>query len=89
MNLKTLFFTLLIFSFSYTEEMTEFSEENQPTVTVHAEDTYLPTILSILAKQSGFNIVTGPNVETQEKLTIHLDDVPISQALNLTSTKAR
>ena len=83
MNLKTLFFTLLIFSFSFAEGKTEFSEDNQPTVTVHAEDTYLPTILSILAKQSGFNIVTGPNVETQEKLTIHLDDVPISQALNL------
>ena len=82
MNLKNLFFTILILNVSFTEELSELLE-NQPTVTVHAEDTYLPTILSMLAKQSGFNIVTGPNVQTQEKLTIHLDDVPISQALNL------
>ena len=53
------------------------------TVTIHAEDTHLPTILSMLAKQSGYNIVTGPNVQTQEKLTIHLDEVPIAQAINL------
>ena len=62
---------------------TNTNSSNQPSVSVHAEDTHLPTILSMLAKQSGYNIVTGPNVQTQEKLTIHLDDVPISQALNL------
>ena len=56
---------------------------NEPMVSIHAEDTHLPTILSILAKQSNYNIVTGPNVDTQEKLTIHLDEVPISQAINL------
>ena len=82
MNLKNLFFTILILNFSFTEELSELLE-NQPTVTVHAEDTYLPTILSMLAQQSGFNIVTGPNVQTQEKLTIHLDEVPTSQAINL------
>ena len=52
-------------------------------VTVHAEDGYLPSILSILAKESGYNIVTDPNVNRQEQLTIHLDDVPIQQAINL------
>ena len=52
-------------------------------VTVHAEDAYLPSILSILAKESGYNIVTDPNVNRQEQLTIHLDDVPIQQAINL------
>ena len=31
-------------------------------VTVHAEDAYLPSILSILARESGYNIVTDPNV---------------------------
>jgi type IV pilus assembly protein PilQ len=56
---------------------------DEPIVSIHAEDTHLPTILSILAKQSDYNIVTGPNVDTQEKLTIHLDEVPISQAINL------
>jgi len=55
----------------------------EPTVSIHAVDSNLPSILSTLAKQSGYNIVTGPNVENQEKLTIHLDDVPISQAINL------
>ena len=54
-----------------------------PNVTIHAEDTHLPSILAILADESGFNIVTGPNVEGQNKLTIHLDEVPIDQALNL------
>ena len=31
-------------------------------VTVHAEDAHLPSILAILAKESGYNIVTDPNV---------------------------
>ena len=52
-------------------------------VTVHAEDAHLPSILAILAKESGFNIVTDPNVNRQEKISIHLDDVPIDQAINL------
>ena len=52
-------------------------------VTIHAEDAYLPSILSILARESGYNIVTDPNVNRQEQLTIHLDDVPIQQAINL------
>ena len=60
--------------------------KNEPKISIHAEDTHLPTILSMLAKQSSYNIVTGPNVQTQEKLTIHLDDVPISQAINLIIT---
>ena len=71
---------ILSINLVFTEQM---ADTNQPKVSIHAEDTYLPTILSRLAKQSGYNIVTGPNVQTQEKLTIHLDNVPISQALNL------
>ena len=35
-------------------------------VTVHAEDAHLPSILAILAKESGYNIVTDPNVNRQE-----------------------
>ena len=58
-------------------------EESAPLVSIHAEDTHLPTILAILASESGYNIVTGPNVQAQNKLTIHLDDVPIDQAINL------
>merc|ERR1711939_591466 len=71
---------MLSINLVFTEQM---ADANQPKVSIHAEDTYLPTILSRLAKQSGYNIVTGPNVQSQEKLTIHLDNVPISQALNL------
>jgi len=59
------------------------NESKYPKVSIHAQDTHLPSILAILAEESGYNIVTGPNVENQNKLTIHLDDVPIDQALNL------
>jgi len=59
-------------------------EYNNPTlITIHAEDAYLPSILSILADESGYNIVTGANVNKQDQISIHLDDVPIEQAINL------
>ncbi len=59
-------------------------EKDQPTlVSVHAEDAFLPGILSILAKESGYNIVTDPNVNQKDKISMHLDDVPIEQAINL------
>lgn len=52
-------------------------------VTIHAEDAYLPGILIVLAKESGYNIVTDPSVNTQDKISIHLDEVPIEEAINL------
>ncbi|HIN97455.1 MAG TPA: hypothetical protein EYN02_06610, partial [Candidatus Marinimicrobia bacterium] len=52
-------------------------------VTIHAEDAYLPGILTVLAKESGYNIVTDPSVNTQDKISIHLDEVPIEEAINL------
>ena len=52
-------------------------------VTIHAEDAYLPGILVVLAKESGYNIVTDPSVNTQDKISIHLDEVPIEEAINL------
>tara|TARA_B100001175_G_scaffold36015_1_gene26247 strand:+ start:141 stop:1550 length:1410 start_codon:yes stop_codon:yes gene_type:complete len=58
-------------------------EDDRPLVSIHAEDTHLPSILAILAEESGYNIVTGPNVQSKNKLTIHLDEVPIDQAINL------
>ncbi len=59
-------------------------EKVNPTlVTIHAEDAYLPSILSILAEESGYNIVTDPNVNQQDQISIHLDEVPIEQAINL------
>ena len=59
------------------------NKEELNLVTVHAEDAHLPSILAILAKESGYNIVTDPNVNRQENISIHLDDVPSEQASNL------
>ena len=59
------------------------NEEGKTLITVHAEDAFLPSILAILAKESGYNIVTDPNVNKQDKVSIHLDEVPIEQAINL------
>ncbi len=53
------------------------------TVTLDADDAFLPSILSILAEKSGFNIVTGPGVNTKERISVHLKDTPISEAINL------
>ena len=59
------------------------SQDDESMVTIHAVDTNLPDLLAILEEESGFNIVTGPNVNASELLTIHLDNVPIDQAINL------
>lgn len=53
------------------------------TVTIDADDASLPTVLSILAAESGYNIVTGPGVNQQERISIHLKDTPIEEAMNL------
>jgi type IV pilus assembly protein PilQ len=51
-------------------------------VSLDAEDAYVPSVLKILAEKGGLNIVTGPGVTTG-RLSIHLKDVPIDQAVNL------
>ena len=58
-------------------------EEKQPTISINAVESSLPSILSILADESGYNIVTGPNVNSSEKITIHLEEVPIDQAIDM------
>ena len=78
--------TLTFFSVLGGEETdtTLTKEGGQPfLVTIHAEDAYLPGILVVLAKESGYNIVTDPSVNTQDKISIHLDEVPIEEAINL------
>ena len=57
--------------------------QEEALITLHAEDAFLPGILAILARESGYNIVTDPNVNKQDKISIHLDQVPIEQAINL------
>ena len=70
--------------FSQGTETVAAQEYDNPTlITIHAEDAYLPSILSILADESGYNIVTGANVNKQDQISIHLDKVPIEQAINL------
>jgi len=59
------------------------SDESLPKINIHAVDTYLPALLQMLAEQSGYNIVTGPNVNEKDKLTIHIENVPIDQAINM------
>jgi type IV pilus assembly protein PilQ len=51
-------------------------------ITLDAEDAYIPSVLKILAEKGDLNIVTGPGVTTG-RLSIHMKDVPIDQAVNL------
>ncbi len=53
------------------------------TITLDADDAFLPSVLSILAEKSGFNIVTGPGVNRQERISVHLNNTPIEEAINL------
>jgi type II secretory pathway component GspD/PulD (secretin) len=60
-----------------------YSTSLQKLVTIDAEDAFLPSILAILASESGYNIVTGPGVNKEERITVHLKNTPIEQAMNL------
>jgi len=51
-------------------------------ISLDADDAYLPAVLKLLAEKGDLNIVTGPGV-TNGKVTIHLKDVPVEQAVNL------
>jgi type IV pilus secretin PilQ/predicted competence protein len=52
------------------------------TISLDAEDANLPSVLKILAEKGDLNIVTGPGV-AGGRLSIHMKDVPIDQAVNL------
>ncbi|MBH10090.1 MAG: hypothetical protein CMG74_07035 [Candidatus Marinimicrobia bacterium] len=81
---KCKFFILLLLCSPLISQMGANKEDSDEVlITLHAEDAFLPGILSILAKESGYNIVTDPNVNQQDKISIHLDNVPIEQAINL------
>ena len=80
--------TVLLFLFSVLggqeSDSASVKDDSQPhLITIHAEDAYLPSILAILAKESGYNIVTDPMVHAQDKISIHLDGVPVEEAINL------
>ncbi len=65
------------------KSITETAPGLRTVVSIDAEDAYLPSVLSILAAKSGFNIVTGPGVSKEERISIHLKDTPIEEAMNL------
>jgi type IV pilus secretin PilQ/predicted competence protein len=58
------------------------ADADDPLVTLDAEDAYLPSVLKILAEKGNLNIITGPGV-TGGRISIHMKDVPIEQAVNL------
>lgn len=51
-------------------------------VSIHANQTPLVDVLSILSDKSGLNMVTSAEVEDR-KISIHLKDTPVEEALNL------
>ena len=59
------------------------ASDDMGSITIKAVDSSLSGILSILADESGYNIVTGPNVNSTEKITINLENVPIDQAIDM------
>jgi type IV pilus secretin PilQ/predicted competence protein len=51
-------------------------------ISLNAQDSDLPQVLSILAERGGLNLITGPGV-TSEKVSVRMKDVPVDQAVNL------
>lgn len=57
-------------------------------VSIDAQDANLADILAILARQSGYNIVTGSELSAEEekdfdRISLHIKDTPIQEALDL------
>ena len=83
-NFKLKLFSLLIpclFIFTNLFAIQEYDDMGE--ITIKAVDSSLSGILSILADESGYNIVTGPTVNSTEKITINLVDTPIDQAIDM------
>ena len=51
-------------------------------ITLDAEDAYLPSVLKILGEKGDLNVISGPGV-TGARLSIHMRDVPVEQAVDL------
>ncbi|NQV50064.1 MAG: hypothetical protein HQ507_06185 [Candidatus Marinimicrobia bacterium] len=73
----------LLFAAGGLSQNREAVDTDEKLITIHAEDAHLPTVLSILAEESGYNIVTSPEVNSKDRISVHMDDVPIEQAVNL------
>jgi type IV pilus secretin PilQ/predicted competence protein len=51
-------------------------------ISLDAEDAVLSNVLKILGEKGNLNIITGPGV-TPGRISIHMKDVPVDQAVNL------
>lgn len=51
-------------------------------ISLDADDANLPAVLKILAEKGDLNVITGPGVAAG-RITIHMKDVPVEQAVNL------
>ncbi len=51
-------------------------------ISLDADDANLPAVLKILAEKGNLNVITGPGVASG-RITIHMKDVPVEQAVNL------
>ena len=70
----------LFFIFSFTGCIYSASEV---LITLHADDSKLSRVLSAITEMGDYNIVTGPSVSVEENISIHLNEVPIEEAINL------
>jgi len=51
-------------------------------ISIDADEAALSSVLKILADKGGLNIITGPGV-TDGRISIHMKEVPVDQAVNL------
>ncbi len=56
--------------------------ETDKLISLDATDSDIPRVLAILAEKAGLNLITGPGV-TSSRITVHMKDVPVDQAVNL------
>ena len=74
--------TAMILAFAAVTPVADAALPTTRLVSLDAEDAYLPSVLKILAEKGDLNIITGPGV-TGGRISIHMKDVPIDQAVNL------
>ncbi len=89
MQLKALFLLMVLLLPSVLlADTTAITQTNVATgldarVDIDADDAFLPAILKTLSAISGYNVVTGPEVNRQQRISIHVNDIPVEEAINL------
>ena len=88
-NSKLLLLSLTVMMLLSVSVLAEASNNLANKITLDAEDASISTIISTMARLSDCNIVLAMDTETtdeksdEKKITIHIEDVPIEQALAL------